>query len=124
MISGRCAPDMSCSASSLFSSSLALPLPRLRRNVAAVYCLDSQFAGDPAKFVAGSLQVGVQLLCTHRCCSCKCRLPDVPGYEHLLRLAVQALSAMVQLEVPHVNVLTKMDLCKNKARRGRASGAA
>ena len=25
-----------------------------------------------------------------------------------------ALSAMVQLELPHVNVLTKMDLCKNK----------
>lgn len=50
-------------------------------NVAAVYCLYSQFAGDPAKFVAGSLQ---------------------------------ALSAMVQLELPHLNVLTKMDLCKNK----------
>jgi hypothetical protein len=26
-----------------------------------------------------------------------------------------ALSAMVQLELPHVNVLTKMDLCKDKA---------
>lgn len=28
---------------------------------------------------------------------------------------MNALSAMVQLELPHVNVLTKMDLCKNKA---------
>ena len=28
-----------------------------------------------------------------------------------------ALSAMVQLELPHVNVLTKMDLCKNKVGR-------
>lgn len=27
---------------------------------------------------------------------------------------LSALSAMVQLELPHVNVLTKVDLCKNK----------
>lgn len=27
----------------------------------------------------------------------------------------QALSAMVQFELPHVNVLTKADLCKDKA---------
>ena len=46
-------------------------------NIAAVYCLDAQFASDGPKFVAGALQ---------------------------------ALSAMVQLELPHVNVLTKMDL--------------
>ena len=65
------------------------PFWRACRNVAAIYCLDSQFAGDPAKFVAGSLQ---------------------------------ALSAMVQLELPHVNVLTKLDLCKNKARSGGAVG--
>jgi hypothetical protein len=49
--------------------------------VAAVYCLDSQFAGEVPKFIAG-------------CLAC--------------------LSAMVQLEVPHVSVLTKMDLCKNR----------
>ncbi len=46
-------------------------------NIAAVYCLDAQFASDGPKFVAGALQ---------------------------------ALSAMVQLELPHVNVLTKCDL--------------
>lgn len=28
--------------------------------------------------------------------------------------SLQALSAMVQLELPHVNVLTKVDLCKDK----------
>ena len=32
-----------------------------------------------------------------------------------------ALSAMVQLELPHVNVLTKMDLCKNKVGANIAS---
>lgn len=30
---------------------------------------------------------------------------------------MNALSAMVQLELPHVNVLTKMDLCKNKVQK-------
>jgi len=49
--------------------------------VAAVYCLDSQFAAEAAKYIAGTLS---------------------------------ALSAMIQLELPHVNVLTKMDLCKNR----------
>lgn len=29
--------------------------------------------------------------------------------------AAQALSAMVKLELPHVNVLTKVDICGNKA---------
>jgi hypothetical protein len=56
----------------------------LRRDgwqVAAIYCLDSQFAAEAPKFIAG-------------CLSC--------------------LSAMVQLEVPHISVLTKMDLCKNR----------
>ena len=28
----------------------------------------------------------------------------------------QALSAMVKLELPHVNVLTKMDICESKVR--------
>jgi hypothetical protein len=46
-------------------------------HAAAVYCMDVQFAGDPAKFVGGCLA---------------------------------ALGAMVQLELPHVNVLTKVDL--------------
>jgi hypothetical protein len=27
---------------------------------------------------------------------------------------LSALSAMVQLELPHINVLTKVDMCKNK----------
>lgn len=49
--------------------------------VVAVYCLDSQFADEVPKYIAGCLS---------------------------------ALSAMVQLELPHVNVLTKMDLSKNK----------
>ena len=49
--------------------------------VVAVYCLDSQFADEVPKYIAGCLS---------------------------------ALSAMMQLELPHVNVLTKMDLCKNK----------
>jgi Conserved hypothetical ATP binding protein len=51
--------------------------------VCVVYCLDSQFVTDVAKFVAGSLQV---------------------------------LSAMAQLEVPHVSVLTKVDLLANPVR--------
>ena len=42
-----------------------------------MYCVDSQFVSEIAKFVAGSLQ---------------------------------ALSAMVLLELPHLNVLTKVDL--------------
>lgn len=50
--------------------------------VVAVYCLDSQFTDDTAKFIAGCMT---------------------------------ALSAMVQLEIPHVNILTKMDLCSDKA---------
>ncbi len=29
---------------------------------------------------------------------------------------MQALSAMVKLELPHVNVLTKMDICPDKVR--------
>ena len=28
--------------------------------------------------------------------------------------SLQALSAMVQLEVPHINLLTKIDLCPDK----------
>ena len=39
----------------------------LRRDgwsVAAVYCIDCQFVAEPAKFVAGALQVaGLQLTC-------------------------------------------------------------
>ena len=48
--------------------------------VVVVYCLDSQFADEMPKYIAGCLA---------------------------------ALSAMVQLELPHVNVLTKMDRCQN-----------
>ena len=51
--------------------------------MAAVYCLDAQFASDGAKFVAGALQ---------------------------------ALSAMVQLELPHINVLTKVDLLSEESK--------
>jgi GPN-loop GTPase len=51
---------------------------------AAVYCLDVQFVGEPAKFVAGCLA---------------------------------ALGAMVQLELPHVNVLTKVDLLDRPAKQ-------
>lgn len=50
-------------------------------NVAAVYCMDSQFASDATKYISGTMT---------------------------------ALSAMIQLELPHINVLTKMDLCRNK----------
>ena len=50
-------------------------------NVVVVYCVDSTFVSDAAKFIAGNLT---------------------------------ALSAMVQLELPHVNVLTKVDLLPNK----------
>ena len=53
--------------------------------VAAVYCLDVQFVGEPAKFVAGCLA---------------------------------AMAAMVQLELPHVNVLTKVDLLDRDAKKG------
>jgi GPN-loop GTPase len=49
--------------------------------IAAVYCLDSQFSAEPPKFIAGCLS---------------------------------ALSAMVQLELPHINILTKMDLREDK----------
>ena len=35
---------------------------------------------------------------------------------------LSALSAMVQLELPHVNVLTKVDMCKNKVGRGGGAG--
>jgi GTPase SAR1 family protein len=50
-------------------------------NVCVVYCVDSTFVTDAAKFISGQLT---------------------------------ALSAMVQLELPHVNVLTKCDLLPNK----------
>ena len=50
-------------------------------NVVVVYCVDSTFVTDAAKFIAGNLT---------------------------------ALSAMVQLELPHVNVLTKVDLLDDK----------
>lgn len=52
-------------------------------HAAAVYCMDVQFAADPAKFVGGCLA---------------------------------ALGAMVQLELPHVNVLTKVDLLPDGGR--------
>jgi hypothetical protein len=35
---------------------------------------------------------------------------------------LSALSAMVQLELPHVNVLTKVDMCKNKVGQGGVGG--
>jgi hypothetical protein len=54
-----------------------------------VYCLDSHFMTDAAKFIAGSLQ---------------------------------ALAAMVKLELPHINVLTKMDLLEDRV-GGWAGGA-
>eukprot|EP00199_Chlamydomonas_sp_CCMP681_P006572 CAMPEP_0119104244 /NCGR_PEP_ID=MMETSP1180-20130426/2502_1 /TAXON_ID=3052 ORGANISM="Chlamydomonas cf sp, Strain CCMP681" /NCGR_SAMPLE_ID=MMETSP1180 /ASSEMBLY_ACC=CAM_ASM_000741 /LENGTH=280 /DNA_ID=CAMNT_0007088943 /DNA_START=107 /DNA_END=946 /DNA_ORIENTATION=- len=38
-------------------------------------------------------------------------ITDVPKY---IAGAMQALSAMVKLELPHVNVLTKMDICESK----------
>mmetsp|Transcript_26426 Transcript_26426/g.57647 ORF Transcript_26426/g.57647 Transcript_26426/m.57647 type:complete len:277 (+) Transcript_26426:143-973(+) len=50
-------------------------------SLCVVYCLDSHFITDAAKFISGSMQ---------------------------------ALSAMVKLELPHINLLTKMDLCENK----------
>lgn len=37
-----------------------------------------------------------------------------------LALPAQALAAMVQLEVPHVSVLTKVDLLQDKVRGGAA----
>lgn len=50
-------------------------------NVCAVFCLDSHFITDSAKFIAGCFQ---------------------------------ALSTMVALELPHMNVLTKVDLLEDK----------
>ena len=50
-------------------------------NVVCVYCVDSTFVSDAAKFIAGQLT---------------------------------ALAAMVNLELPHVNVLTKCDLLQDK----------
>lgn len=50
--------------------------------VAAVFCMDVAFVGEPSKYIAG---------------------------------AMQALAAMVKLELPHINVLTKMDLAEDKA---------
>lgn len=35
-------------------------------------------------------------------------------------VVVQALSAMVKLELPHINVLTKIDICENKVRAATA----
>lgn len=46
-------------------------------NVGCIYCLDSQFMEDSAKYISGCLT---------------------------------ALSSMIQLELPHLNVLTKVDL--------------
>ena len=50
-------------------------------NVCAVFCLDSHFITDSAKFIAGCFQ---------------------------------ALSTMVALELPHLNVLTKVDVLEDK----------
>ncbi|KAG2500420.1 hypothetical protein HYH03_001989 [Edaphochlamys debaryana] len=50
-------------------------------SVCVVYCLDSHFVTDVAKYMAGALQ---------------------------------ALAAMVKLELPHVNILTKVDLLEDK----------
>jgi len=55
-------------------------------NICAVYCLDSHFITDSAKFIAGCFQ---------------------------------AMSAMVTLEVPHLNVLTKVDLIPEKVCHAR-----
>lgn len=108
----------------------AVPLPQ-------VYCLDSQFTSEMPKFIAGTLQVRWRDWAAHRVpgakCSqrgqCKvsgqaCLLPRLPVHTVILAADTvlspappatpQALSAMVQLELPHVNVLTKADLCKDK----------
>jgi hypothetical protein len=37
---------------------------------------------------------------------------------------LSALSSMVQLELPHINLLTKMDLCKDKVRVSAACAKA
>ena len=62
--------------------------------------LDSQFVTDAPKFIAGCM-VRLPLCFSRTACT--------------LITAQAALAAMMQLELPHINVLTKMDLLKRKS---------
>jgi hypothetical protein len=62
-----------------------------------VYLLDSHFLEDPGKFVAGRTS----------CFYMNHRLNSLG--------TLQALSAMIHISLPHVNLITKMDLLPENA---------
>lgn len=82
--------------------------------VCAVYCLDSQFVTEANKFIAGSLQV---LIAHSMFVNPRLHLDEVDLVNVYTDISSQALAAMVQLEVPHISVLTKVDLLQDKVRR-------
>jgi Conserved hypothetical ATP binding protein len=96
--------------------------------VCAVYCLDSQFVTEANKFIAGSLQVS--MTSQHVVNICASWIRPASSFRALC-VSPQALAAMVQLEVPHISVLTKVDLLQDKvqwrlllAARGAAEASA
>jgi len=84
--------------------------------VGCVYCLDAQFSEEASKYVAGSLNAltaMVRLLCV---CSRPFFLFLVLSYGSIVR-DVQ-LFLQVNIELPHVNVLTKLDLVRGRGKQG------
>jgi hypothetical protein len=73
------------------------------RSVCVVYLLDSQFVVDAPKFIAGCLARPPRLSVPNRQLSSRER----PSKQ-------ASLSSMLQLELPHVSVLTKVDLLADR----------
>ena len=75
------------------------PLTCSPRSMCVVYLLDSQFIIDAPKYISG----------------CLARAPAGCVRCHALTQHAQAaLSSMLQMELPHVNVLSKVDLLREK----------
>jgi len=69
--------------------------------VAIVYLIDAQFMNEPTKFLSGTWPLPLVLFIT--------------SFLTIHEGSLMCLSAMVQFELPHINVLTKLDLLGNKA---------
>ena len=87
-----------------------------------VYCLDCQFINEMPKFIAGSLQAlsamvqvraRAALLVRIRAALGGAPVHSTPAVDCLVGPPGGCFPAL-QLELPHVNVLTKVDLCKDK----------
>ena len=70
-----------------------------------VYLLDSQFIVDAPKYISG---------CLVRLHGVGCAASHSPSGAELVPSVKAALSSMLQMELPHVSVLSKVDLLREK----------